>query len=321
MHKVNVSLIVATVILVILNIFQFFFWRNLNVQTAAKYTAEIATLEQKLASFGSEVTVYTVAGAVKAGDVVEDENIATMTMYSSLLTDQFVTDSSEITDRYFKIAVNPGTPITYNMVMDEELDDTARDRDIILDHHTVGLQPGDYIDIRMTMPYGDDYIVISHKRVQEINENTIKLYLTELEWNTYLGAMVDWALNAEYGCTLYADRYVEPGLQTAAVNFYAVPTNIAALLQKNPNIVNKEEAANLNEWRRSIEELLVIFRDEDDTVDADGSRFQDFRGNFNSAIGDDATTRKEEDAEKAQQEQTNGTDDEITDDYWESDVE
>ena len=34
-------------------------------------------------------------------------------------------------------------------------------------------------------------------------------------------------------CRLYATRYVEPGLQQDAIAYYAVPDNIAALLQKN----------------------------------------------------------------------------------------
>ena len=320
MHKLNVGLIIALVFTIGLNIFQFFFWRDINEDTAAKYTAEISELNAQIASYGDPVEVYTVTKAVKAGDAVSIEDIETMKMYSSLLTDQYVTDQNVLLDRYYKIAVNPGTPIMSNMLMDEELIDSMRDRDIVLDRLTVGLEVGDYIDIRMTMPYGDDYVVIPHKRIYGINEGTIKLYLTELEWNTYQGALIDYFLNKEYGCTIYGDKYVEPGLQQSAINYYAVPTNIAALLQKNPNIVDKEEAASLNEWRNSIEELLVLFRDDDDTVDADGSRLAAGRATITEAVNADRITKKEEADAKAEEEALNYESENgsssVSEDFW-----
>jgi len=205
------------------------------------------------------------------------------------------------------------------MVMDEEIDDTVRDRDIILDRLTVGIEEGDYIDIRMTMPYGDDYIVLPHKRIYGINEGTIKLYLNEYEWNVYQGALIDYFLNAEYGCTLYADKYIEPGLQQDAVPYYAVPTNIASLLQKNPNIIDKEEAASLNEWRDSLEELLVIFRDESDTVDSDASKLSAGRSTLNSSIEADRSTVAAQKLAEEQAATESGDDyyEEVPDDFWE----
>lgn len=312
MKKVNLVVVIPIVILVLLNIFQFVFWNSTNSSSAEKYTTEIVNLEQTIASYGDPVEVYTVISPVKAGDPITADNIESMKMYSSMLTEQYVTNINDIVGRYFKIAVNPGTAIMKDMAMDEELDDSMRDRDIVLDRLTVGLEVGDYIDIRITMPYGDDYVVIPHKRVYGISEGTIKLYLSELEWNTYQGALIDYFLNKEYGCTLYADKYVEPGIQQSAINFYAVPTNIAALLQKNPNIIDKEEAASLNEWRTSLEELLVIFRDEDDTVDADGGRLAAGRTEYNEAVEADRITEEELRAEEDLQ----GYEETVGDDFW-----
>ena len=319
MRKLNIGLIVAVIILVALNIFQFGWWKDMNTKVEETYTAKIAELETKISSYGSEVTVYTVTDAVKAGDEIKEENIEEMKMYSSLLTEQYVTDINDIVGRYFKIAVNPGTPIMQNMAMDEELVDSMRDRDIILDRLTVGLEVGDYIDVRMTMPYGDDYVVLSHKRIYGISEGSIKLHLTELEWNIYQGALIDYFLNKEYGCTIYGDRYIEPGIQQEAVNFYAVPTNIAALLQKNPNIVDKEEAASLNEWRQSLEELLVIFRDEEDTVDADGGRLASGRQEINDAVESDRQTTDEEKQEAAEEAAEAEAESTVDEDFWSED--
>lgn len=321
MRKINIGLIVVLVICVVLNVFQFVFWKNLNDTTAEQYTSEISNLEATIAGYGSDVTIYTVKSAVKAGDEITADNVEEMKTYSSLLTEQYITDIDSILGSYYKVALNPGTPILHNCVMEEELDDTQRERDVVLDHLTVGLEPGDYIDIRITMPYGDDYVVLTHKRVWEINDQSIKLHLNELEWNTYQGALIDYFLNAEYGCTIYGDKYVEPGLQEDAVPFYAVPSNIAALMQRNPNIVNKEDAASLVEWRASLEELLVIFRDDDDTVDADGGRFAQGRSVQKEAVESDRKVRQEESEQALQNaDAADGADDEYPDDFWSEDV-
>lgn len=321
MNKVNITLIILVVFMVALNVFQFVWWRNINTETAEKYTAELASLQAQLDSIGERVEVYTVKTAHKAGDYITEDDIDTLWTYSTLLTDQYVTSIEEIQDRLCKISINPGTAITRNMLMDEPLDDTTRDVDIKLDYQTVGLTAGDYMDIRITMPYGDDYIVLSHIRAQEVNDNTLKVHLNELQWNTYQGAYVDYILNQGYGCRLYATRYVEPGLQQDAIAYYAVPDNIAALLQKNPNIVDKAEAASLNEWRASIEQALVIFRDEEDTVDSDGSALAGGRDSVIEAIKGDYETRREQQLEEEELAQQNedytdsGAD--VSDDFWE----
>lgn len=324
MQKLNIGITVVCALFLILNIVQFVVWRNANIASAEKYTSEIATLEQTINSYGASVTCYTVKSAVKAGDIVDMNNITPITFMSSTVTDQHITDTDVLKDKVFKIAINPNTPITSNMLMDEVLEDDARDRDITLDRMTVGISEGDYIDIRMTMPYGDDYIVLSHKRVYAVNDNTIKLYMTELEWATYLGARIDYMLNADYGLVLYADKYVEPGIQQSAVAYYAVPENIASLLSKNPNIIRDTDVDLIDQMkttRNNLNELLVIFRDELDTVDSDAAKFATGRSAFNTAVNSDRQTERS----NAEQEENNGsTDDEedvytdeIGEDFWE----
>lgn len=259
----------------------------------AKYEEEQAKLLATISAYGSEVTVYTVKTAVQPGEEITRDNIVPMTQCSSMVTDQMVQNVNDIIGKEFKIAVANGTPLTYNMVMAESVRADTRDKDIILDNWPVGLVAGDYIDIKIMMPYGDDYVVISHKRVYEVNESTLKLHLTVDEWESYVGAFVDYSLNAAYGCTIYADKYVEPGLQEAAITYYAVPTNIAALLQKNPNVTDKEAVATTNEWRSSIEEMLSIFRDEEDTVDTDGATLAEKRAQYTESVMADMNSRRE----------------------------
>lgn len=305
MSRLNFGILVALIIAIIANIAQAILWSRQMKIESDKYAQEIVQLQASIDAYGPDVTTYTVTTNVKAGDAVTDEIITEKMIAQSYITDQFVTDRSDLTGRIFKIAVNPGTPIMSNMLMDEEITDDVRDHDITLDRITVGMEPGDYIDIRITMPYGDDYIVLSHKRIHEINQNTIKLYMSESDWLTYQGALLDYYLNKDYGCTIYATRYVEPGVQVEAERMYAVPQNIAALIQSDPNVLDKERMADYESWRQSIDELLVIFRDEEDTVDADAGKLAAGRSAFTESIKADynanRAAKEQEEAEAEQQ--------------------
>lgn len=308
----KVVIIVLCLVLVLSNAGQAFFWFNNKKNTVAKYEEEQTKLLMQLQAYGSDVTCYTVKTTVKPGDKITPDNVEAITYPSSYVTDQMVTDPSEIYGKLFKITLAHGTPITKNMTMVDEIRADTRDYDIIVDTWPVGLEPGDYIDINIQMPYGDRYIVVPYKRVYEVNENTLKVYLTAAELDTYIGAYIDHALNEQYGSQIFATRYVEPGLQDEAVAYYAVPSNIATLMQKNPNIVDKEELSKANQWRSSIEELLAIFRDYDDTVDSDGATLAAMRARYMESVKSDV------DAERSDREK-NG-DSSTSDSYSDDDI-
>ena len=102
----------------------------------------------------------------------------------------------------------------------------------------------DYIDIRLTLPNGCDYIVLSKKRVIDVLDSTIWLKLTEKEILTMSNAIVEAYIMT--GSKLTANLYVEPGLQTAATPTYVVSQSVYTLIQADPNITQaaKNELAN-----------------------------------------------------------------------------
>lgn len=292
--KRKVILCAAFFLLFAANIVQLFLWGNNRSSLVEEYEERVASLQATINAHGGEVTCFTVSTSVMPGDEITEDVLEPVTKLASNINGQYVTDINSILGKYFKIGLTNGSPILTDMVMSEQIRDDMREVDIYVDRWTVGLEEGDYVDINITMPYGDDYYVLSHKRIMGINENTLKVYLTAAEWETYQGALVDYYLNTEYGCTIYAQKYIEPGIQQEAVAFYTPPANIAALLQKNPNVIEKEELANMQSWRSSIEELLVIFRDEEDTVDSDGSKLAEGRAGFNTMVKSDAAAERDE---------------------------
>ena len=81
-----------------------------------------------------------------------------------------------------KLDLNAGTILSQNMVYEgEELSNDTRyvEYNMIVLPTTVMI--GDYIDIRLTLPNGQDLIVVSKKEIKSLIGNTIGLELTEGE--------------------------------------------------------------------------------------------------------------------------------------------
>ena len=125
----------------------------------------------------------------------------------------------------------------------------------------VDLITGDYVDIRLKLPNGQDFIVVSKKRVtvpmvgDEYLADTIQIEVTEDEILAMSCAIVEnWYMT---GSMLYANKYSEAGMQEEAVPTYVVNSDVVALMNRDSNIVNtaKQEISsryeNLRELRNS----------------------------------------------------------------------
>jgi hypothetical protein len=117
----------------------------------------------------------------------------------------------------------------------------------------IGVSIGDYIDIRMTVPSGQDYIVISKKKVLNISGETITMNLTEDEILIMNGAIVEgYIMKAS---NIYAIKYIDE-IQTQATPTYPVSTAVANLILSDPNIVetakNQFKSRYSNDQRSNI---------------------------------------------------------------------
>ena len=91
------------------------------------------------------------------------------------------------------------------------------------------LETEDFVDIRLALPNGQDFIVLSKKSVTipdlggVPSTDTIRMELTEME-TLYMGnAIIDSYMIS--GSRLYATKYSEAGLQDAATNTYTPNSN------------------------------------------------------------------------------------------------
>ena len=112
------------------------------------------------------------------------------------------------------------------------------------------LTTGDYVDIRVQFPNGQDFIVVSKKMVEfpiingAESEQTIWMNLSEDEILSMSCAIVEaYRIN---GTKIYATKYTEPGRQEAATPTYPISAETKDLIFADPNVTKRAENA-LNE--------------------------------------------------------------------------
>ena len=151
-----------------------------------------------------------------------------------------------------KVTMAPNTVLTNTLVAKstERVTADLRRQEYSVILITSQIATGDYIDIRLRMQDGTDYIVASHKEVEipvigEMDSpNTISIQVTEDEIVTISNAIVESYMMP--GSMLYATRYVEPGLQEEATPTYLPSQKVKTLIDQNPNVteVAKRELNN-----------------------------------------------------------------------------
>ena len=138
-----------------------------------------------------------------------------------------------------KIDLTSGTVLSTSMLTttDSKLTKDLREQEYSMIVLPTQLAAGDYIDIRLQLPDGGDYIVVSKKSVQRANATTVWLKMNEEETLVMSNAIVEYYIMT--GSKLYATKYTDPGVQEAATPTYTPNATVTALISGNENITSQ----------------------------------------------------------------------------------
>lgn len=308
--KVKVILSIVITAILVSGIWGFITYQKTKTITA-KFEGEISQLTATLDALGPDVECYTVTeefanhyGNNTAGQVISEKAIQPITVPSSLVGEAYITNMSQIVGKYCKVNIVPGTPITSDLLMAELYDDTLRDVDVSVNSWVVGMRVGDYVDLNITFPYGEDYIVLPRKRIQYIGDKTIKMYLTEEEWHTYQSALVDYYLHSTEGARLYLKKYVEPGVQPTATAYYAASDAVRTIMKTDPNIVNRAAIAAQDSMRPAIDGILNQFITEQTTIQSQAGLIAGGRSQFSGDVQSDYRNNEQNKVDSEDEEDT-----------------
>mgnify|MGYP003374939894 CR=1 FL=1 len=218
-------------------IIAFLFMQLTNIKKAEK--------QEKLAM----VTVYALNRDVDAGEEVTAADFTTTSVNKNTAPKDYLTPTDLKEKNITKIAMTAGTVLSKEMIYEDE---TEQGNDVRKQEYNMfvlptDLQNGDYIDIRLMLPSGTDYIVASKKRVEipQIAQvdatDTISVNLSEEETLLVSNAIIDACKIV--GSKLYVTRYTEPGLQKASESTFPANKDVMALINANPNIVEEARQA------------------------------------------------------------------------------
>ena len=197
-------------------IIAFLFIQLTNIKKAEK--------QEKLAM----VTVYTLNRDVDAGEEVSEADFTTTAVNKATAPKDYLTPTDLKEKNIAKIAMTAGTVLSKEMIYEDEAEqgDDVRKQEYNMFVLPTDLQNGDYIDIRLMLPSGTDYIVASKKKVEipQIAQvdatDTISVNLSEEETLLVSNAIID--AYRIVGSKLYVTRYTE------ARNSKSVRANISS---------------------------------------------------------------------------------------------
>lgn len=194
-------------------------------------------------------TVYVVSKDISSGGEVSTSNLKQVTASSDVIPNNALNAASITENTVAKIDLKAGTIITTDMVNEDGRETTSdiRTQEYNMIDLPTQIQNGDYIDIRLMLPNGTDYIVVSKKKVDiptiagVESADTIKINVSEEEILLMSNAIVEayWAT----GSRLYAAPYVEPGMQEQATPTYMPSDRVVELMNLDPNIVTAAKNA------------------------------------------------------------------------------
>ena len=190
---------------------------------------------------GEEITFDKVESILVTEKAVPMGAFASKTKKTSSKGKETWVDSSFPTGYKSKLDLKAGTILSDVLVYEgEELTNDVRYVEYNMLVLPTTIMEGDYIDIRLTLPNGQDLIVISKKEVKSLLGDTIGLELTEGEILAMESAIVEaYIMTAS---KFYAIQYIEPGMQEAATKTYTPTEAVQGLIERNPNIKTEARA-------------------------------------------------------------------------------
>lgn len=248
------AIIIATMVLLLGTMIYMGLQTFSNSKNLKERDEQIATLQTKLDNIGTTTTVYVLNAPVKTGKKVEEADLKQIDVPTKLVEKKELYDKEKLLTLYYKQDLDEGDILSSSNLYEFQLTDDMRLLDVVVDEMPVGLQVGNYVDIRISFAFGQEYIALTQKRVEAIHGGVLKLVANQQDIHTYESMKTDKALYE--GTVIRAVQYLEPGIQSAAINYYPISTTVLNVLLEDPN-TSKEVSNEMVTKRRNLEKVLT----------------------------------------------------------------
>ncbi|RUT35947.1 hypothetical protein EJP77_02815 [Paenibacillus zeisoli] len=217
-----------------------------------RYESEIKRLKEVKSA--QIIQGWVAARQIEAGEKLSLSDLEQKEFPSDLVPSDVVSSRENIEGKITKITLKPSTLVTDSLLYEAEAaTNDLRNREISFVKIPAVLKSKDVIDVRIQFPTGQDYIILSKKKVKDLKSSTLTLTLTEPEILSLSSAVVDAYLHK---ASIYALTYVEPELQLSAIPTYPANDQVLKLIAKDPNILKRAEQGLSHTSRALLEQDL-----------------------------------------------------------------
>ncbi len=199
--------------------------------------------------------LYVASTDIRAGDKISEANTTKMTVYSSQPEAAFLREKDM--GKTALLDIPSGTHLLSSMLTEASVTAELREAEYSIILINANILEDDYTDIRIMFPNGEDYIVLSKKRLKDYvpDSGRCYLWLSEEEILRMASAAVDAYLYT--GTKIYTTKYIEPKLQEESQVTYKPGISTLLLIQDNPNILETAETHLSQQVRKAMENRLA----------------------------------------------------------------
>lgn len=242
-------------------------------ETIGQQNATIQTLNGAIAELSATTTVYRTKRAIKSNEVLTPDDIEEIQVGVNMAAGY----STKLEDLIGMTAMNDigKNEVLYApMVYPVEMRSDYRTLDVLCDRQPIGFSRGDTVDVRITFPNGQDFLLLSKKLVDDVYGNAVRIVVDEKDILIYKSAEADWARFYKNGTPgssvqIYCTTYLAAGSQAASKQYYPIQVKLpdketteGSTLWVALNNYNLTEA-DLNDWlqvdRLEFENALTAY--------------------------------------------------------------
>lgn len=233
-------------------------------------------------------TVYVLKNDVKSGQKIDSSVITTKSVTQDVIPTDFITEADITENTIAKVDLTKGCVLSKSLIHenDAKITDDLREQEYNMLVLPQQLEIGDFVDVRIRLANGQDYIVVSKKEITNMTEDTVWMNLYEQETLAMSNAIVE-AYKMK-GAKLYVTTYVEPGNQVNAIPTYVPSGEVINLINSNKNVTDEAKRA-LAE--RYTQELRA--RREQDINSQISSYSEEAKENMEANVEQEITNSKE----------------------------
>jgi len=206
---------------------------------------------------------------IQKGSLLDEDDMAYVMVEETAAMDIEITKEMVIGKKVV-IDVEHHLPLTLPMVQAEEItENNQRLYEFDFLRLPYILEVGDVIDVRITFPNGQDYVVLAKKRVgyferaqEDVHKGLLGLQIEEEESLSMSSAMVDVWLSK--GARAYLVKYIDPLNQVAAEVTYPMNQSVLQLFEAGKTAIDLQEM---------LKDRMVLDKALEELFDEDNERF------------------------------------------------